>query len=102
MPVLRHVEADDSAIGAARDNHRKLFREANEGLQDGRARTDGGPSGSESRLFMDRRLSLAIITEAAGLQNAGIADITSRCFELGATCGRNKICDVHTLIPDEG
>src|SRR5215207_3754528 len=102
MPVLRHIEADESAIGATRDDHRKLFREANQGLQDRWACADSCPSGSESRLFVNRRLTLSIISEPAGFQNAWIADVARRGLELGESRGWSKICDVETLVADEG
>src|SRR5215212_6134498 len=102
MPVLRNVEADESAIGTARDDHRKLFREADDGLEDRRARTDGCPSGCEIRLSADRRLTLAVISKPAGLQNRGIADFASRGFELAESRGSGKVCNIETLFADEG
>ena len=81
--VLGHVETCDGAIVGARGNNRNFALERHEGFENAGLAADLAPGGCGIAAVSDRRLALAVVTEAARLQNGRPADPLDRRGKLG-------------------
>ena len=88
--ILRRIEGRESAIGAARRDHRRLEGEIDKAFQDGRRALNFAKARGALVGAGDFRLALAVIAEAAGLQDAAAADLGESRARLRRRCDTSK------------
>src|ERR1700730_13265122 len=81
--VLGDVETFDTTIMSARGDDRHFAREWHEGFEDAGLAADLAPSGLRVAAVLHRPMALAVIAEAARLQDRRPADLLDRRLESG-------------------
>ena len=76
--VLGHIETLDSAVVAARGDHRYFALERHERFKDAGLATDVAPSRRRIGAVLDRGMAFAVIAEAARFQDGGTSDLLDR------------------------
>ena len=79
--VLAEIVGDDLAFEAARGDDRDFALEGDEAFEDHRRRAERAMERGDVRALADQRLALAVVAEAAGLQDRGAAELGDRARE---------------------
>jgi hypothetical protein len=85
MGVGANVIGRETPVQRARGDDRYLHLERDKGLQDGRRSTERRPGPGRSVTRLDPDLPLAVIPEAAGLQDGGRPEFGERARQVGLT-----------------
>ena len=102
MQVLRNVERGYGAVQSARSNDGNFPVKRHKGFHNGGLSVDFRPGVGETCVILDAGLSLAVVAEAPGFQDAGAANLRDGFFKFCKASSRMKIRYRNAKAGDKG